>query len=404
MPLNRVVLRAGVLSAILASGGGTAEAQSTSPWVLVSDKTQIPVDPAAPTSPNLGATYLNAEFLIAQVYQKSNWCTGIVEKNRQAVLDVTVTGKIGSIAISDTRAILPIQLRTRPAVATFGWRGMVVERMPTTYQVLQLKMRVSKTADDGLQGLLNTLTDITKETPAITVSQSAQGIVSGVKAVADYLFNKNLLQQRLSSDLQFPSAGNSLPAGYYVTLASDDINGYSLYLDPGANSGKDLEWTGSQLMYKSKPITDVSYFVVHVTYQNLIFDKPLNSLAFAGIKPWASLFQVGRRKAEALANLADRDKLADEIRGVLSDGRTLIDAEPDLIQQERDDIFEAVRADAQAKLNARAVALTPASTPKPADVVLSPPADSEAAKVLEEANKKPLIFDTKTIDAVNSVQ
>jgi len=270
--------------------------------------------------------------------------------NRQAVLDFAVTGQVRNNPFSDTRTSQPIQLKDARTQADFGFRQIAVERFPTTYSNLQFSVRISKTAKDGLNDLLVTIADISKTSPTLTVSQQALGVVSAAKAIADYLFNKQLLEQKLKSTLQFPSSGASLKAGTYAVLAGDNVDEYRPYLSTPAG-GKGLEWTGAELKWSGKSIDQISYFVVRVSYEPQIFSDPMNALSFS--KPWVSLYQLARQKARRPTTYDEATKVAPEIRSHLADAQTLLDSDLDLVQKERDLIHSTIYTDVSKAINDR---------------------------------------------------
>jgi hypothetical protein len=228
-----------------------------------------------------------------------------------------------------------------------------VERLPTTYSGLTVTVHISKSAKDNIDEMLGAVADISNRTPSLAVSKSALGTVSAGKTLLDYLFSKQLLEPKLVSTLRFPSDGNSLPAGYYVAFAADTGNQYQKYVD-AAIAGQ-LTWDSVQLRSKGDPIRDVSYFLMSVSYSEKIFLGAAAALGFN--KPWAALYKEGRRKIDEITESSQANKIADEIRADLRNARRLLDADPDLIQAERDSIHATISSEATKALNTRIAAL-----------------------------------------------
>lgn len=342
----------------------TVHAQSTSNWVYIADK----VAPKL-SSPNLGDSYLTVQFVTARIYQKSGWWTNLIESDRKAVLDVTINGKVRDVNFAETRTSPPIDLVKNGKQNDLGWSSIAIQRFPTTYSNLQLRVRISKTSKDGLETLLATLTELSNKTPGLQVSQAAIGGTSTVKLLADLLFQKKLLEEKLTSTIQFPDSGDSLKAGTYVAFAADSSDEYEQYLGGTSSGSQGLTWSGSQLLWEGKIIPKLSYFIVKVSYDENVFDKPLSALSFP--KPWALLYKVARRKVGDIYSNDDEQRIIGEIRSHLSNARTLLDDDLDYTQTERDKIHTTLLTDTQNLLNKRLIQLVKAETDSNSPPVLS---------------------------------
>lgn len=352
-------------------------AQSSSNWVRISSG-----DPnIGSINPELGNSYLTVHFVTARIYQKSNWWTNLVETNRKAILDVTLTGKVKNVEFAETRTSPPIELVRNDKQNDIGWSSIVIQRFPTTYSNLQLRIRISKSSEDGLDSLLGVLTELSNKTPGLQVSQAAIGGTSAVKFLADHLFQKNLLQKKLTSTIEFPNSGDSLPAGTYVSFAADSVDEYEKYLNV-SSLGQGLTWTGSQLLWGGKEIPGLSYFVVKVAYDQRVFDKPVSALSFP--KPWALLYQVARRKVGEIYNIDDEKRIAGEMRAHLSNARTLLDDDLDYTQEERENIHATLLEDTQNLLDKRHSLMASKKNKPGGGVLLKVPEDIKATTILKE--------------------
>jgi len=351
--MKKIQLKIFVVTLFILLANTFVYAQATSNWILVSDS-ETPAHSPTPVTPTLGGSYVTVEFLGGEIYQRSNWWTNLVERNRVGVIDVKIAGRVNNRDYEDIRASPPIELRRNDSQATIGWRQIVVRRLPTVYQNLRMNVRFSKSSKDGLQDLLTTLTAISNQTPSLQVSQSAMGIVSGSKAVVDFLFNQRLLVNRLESTMDFPDSGLSLRPGTYVVLAADDNSGFNQYLTtPASGRGLSYNDTTSQLSWDGRPLSKVSFFVVRVKYDNQVFAQPLDSLSFSSTKPWASLYQIAQGKINTITAVDQSQRMGNEITNHLANGNSLLDNDPDYIQSEKNRIKDAVLADTQRKLNDR---------------------------------------------------
>jgi hypothetical protein len=379
---------------------GPVLGQSTSPWVRIADTT---IGDATVKAASPGATYMTVVLRSASVYQNSNWWTGFVEKNRQAVLTIDVDGVISGVHVQDTRTGKAIELHKNKSLVDLGYAGLVFEHLPTTFNSLSVTFSINKTANDGLQGLINTLADISKATPSISPSQSAMGIVSGAKSIADFLFTKNLLVQKVVSPSPFASSAVTAP-GRYLILAGDAATDYDNYLLPPSAGQKGLDWQNGVLMWNGSLISNLSYFVIDIGYAKVVFDSPENALSLATLKPWAALYQLARRQVDTVTTADGAPKIVDEIRSHLFDANTLLDADLDYIQSEKDSISTAVRSDIGKRLNDRLAALSqaaasgglplppppePGAKPQvaPPSVVLAVPDHKNSSAILKELQK-----------------
>jgi hypothetical protein len=330
----------------LVSLSSTAFAQSTSPWIRMQEGANAPPI-VGPREPQLGASYLIAEFWAARIYQNSNWWTNLVEGDRQGLLDISLEGRLANVAFKDARAAPPIAIRRNNTNLDISFRKTIAERLPTTYQQLTVTVHVSKAAKDSVNELLNTVAEISNVAPNVAVSKSALGAASAGKMLLDYLFQKQLLEPKLTSTLEFPADGASLPAGYYVAFAADQANQYGHYINAARRN--ELIWDGLQVSIKDTPADRVTYFVMRVSYADKIF--PNFSAALGMDKPWAALYKEARRKVDELGATADGQRITGEARAHLMNARRLLDVDPDLIQAERDRLHEQIRKSIEDGLN-----------------------------------------------------
>ena len=346
--------------------------QSTSSWIPIQGE---PLQTSSSIRPTKGSTYVSVLFRGASVYQQSNWWTSFVEKKRQAVLSISVDGNIRGIHVQDTRASSPIELRKNRTNVDFGYSDVpIFQKLPTTFDSISVTVAISKTAEDGLQSLMTGLADISKGTPGLKVSDQSFGVVSGVKMLADYLFNKQLLVPKINS----PSAISSdlRPAGLYVILAGDSQSDYDQYLtSPPGRQG--LRWENGRLTWNDQTVRGISYFVVEINYSQRVFADPLDALSYGTLRPWSALYQLTRREIYGINKTDDTKSVIDTIRSHLSAARTFLDSDPDYVQAERDAIDNAVRNKVQEELEARLAKLGPVHV-EPASQSTTPSQPSEA--------------------------
>jgi len=247
-------------------------AQSTSPWQKAGEATF-----GDTPNPTPGNAYMTVFVRAATVYQNSNWWTNFVERNRQSVLTVNLNGTIAGNPVSLTKTGTPVTLPRNNSMVDLGYSGIVVDHLPTTFSSMNFNLQINKTAQDGLQGLMNQVAHLSAaQPPVLSVSQQAIGIANLTKSIADFLFHANLLVQKMATQSPIPANGLLAP-GIYVCFAGDSRADYERYLTP-ATPG--LKWSGSQLTYNNDPVGNITYFVVEVGYQKHFFSQLTDSLSF----------------------------------------------------------------------------------------------------------------------------
>lgn len=377
MRLKRIIFSTCAAAIMLMSVSLRVRAQSTSPWIKITDDSPAALPAGALMNPSVGDAYITVQFVDAGVFQKSNWWTNLVEKNRVATANTALSGTINGRSIDDARASKPIELRKNNSLVGFGFAQFIIERFPTTYSKLELRVNIAKSSQDGLADLLSALGDISSGTPSLQVSQSAMGIVNGSKALADFLFKKDLIKAHAQSVMQFPASGNSLPAGLYVSLAGDSAADYAAI----TNNPQNLHWNGAALKWNGAGIESMklSYYVVRVRYDRRVFADPLASLSLSPSKPWAALYQIANGKVSLIVPGTDLQALRVEVIHHLINANTLLDADPDYIQVEKDEVKTAVLAKINGLLIER----------RPGAALFSVPADTLGRRILlEELQKK----------------
>lgn len=308
-------------------------AQSTSRWTRVGDASF-----GDTATPSPGAAYMTLYVRAATLYLNSNGWTNFIERNRQAVLTVNLSGTIAGIGVSQTRTGDPVELHRNHTMVDLGFSGIVVDHLPMTFSGLTFNLQINKTARDGLQDLITEVATLSSEQPPVlSISQQAMGITSFSKSLADFLFRKDLLVKEAEIQSPVPASGVLQP-GVYVCFAGDSEADYDRYLTP-ASPG--LQWSGSRLTYNGKPVQRVSYFVIEVGYNKRVYAHPLDALS-STTSPWVQLYLLAEREIPTINSAADAARVTNDIQSHLTDASALLYSDPDLINDEKDDIANAV--------------------------------------------------------------
>ena len=130
----------------------------------------------------------------ATVYQNSDWWTAFVERNRQAVLTANLSATINNVPVTQTVTGTAIALKNNKSLVDLGFSGVIVDSLPTTFSGMNVNLQINKTAQDGLQTLINQVSSLsTAQPPVLAISAQTMQITSFAKNVADFLFKANLL-------------------------------------------------------------------------------------------------------------------------------------------------------------------------------------------------------------------
>lgn len=342
---NRRNLLLVVLSLVFS---GTVLAQSTSRWTRIADASF-----GDTTTPSAGAAYMTLYLRAATVYQHSNWWTNFVQTSPQAVLTINLSGTIAGISVSQTKTGDPVELHTNHSMVDLGFSGIVVDHLPMTFSGLTFNLQINKTAKDGLQDLITEVATLSSEQPPVlSISQQAMGIASFSKSLADFLFRKNLLVREAEIQSPIPASGILQP-GVYVCFAGDSEADYDQYLAPGTPG---LQWSGSRLTYNGNPVQKVSYFVIEVGYNKRVYAQPLDVLSSITL-PWVQLYLLAEREVTKINTCAEADSVSSDILSHLTDASALLYNDPDLINDEKDDVYNSLYKKINAARHDRLVAI-----------------------------------------------
>jgi hypothetical protein len=126
----------------------SASAQSTTNWIPLN-----PIDTSL-SNGNLGASYVSIGVMKTPIYQDSNWWTKLVERNRSALVTVTLSGNVNGVQIADRRVSPAIAIQKNKALLDVGWAPVLVQNLPVNFSSLQVQTEVGKTAQDGVESLI----------------------------------------------------------------------------------------------------------------------------------------------------------------------------------------------------------------------------------------------------------
>jgi hypothetical protein len=332
---------------LLAFSTPVANAQSTSPWQRIGDASFGNATAATP-----GSGYLTVIVRAASIYQNSNWWTGWIENHRQGVVTANLTATIAGVPVAQTITGNPIELRKNNSMVDLGFAGAVVDHLPNTFAGMNMTLQINKTSQDGLQGLLTQVSQLSTGTPPVlALSPETMALTSLGKSFADFLFKANLLVKKASTQNAFPGGG-LLPPGIYVSFAGDTSSDYNPYLIDWQN----LRWSGAVLTYKRQTVDRVGFFVIEVAYQNNYFADPQDVLSSTTV-PWVQLYEVAEGEIPSINNTAQAVTVLNDVQSHLSAARTLLIKDPTLVKKEKDAIHTSEAGKINTLYQERLVAL-----------------------------------------------
>jgi hypothetical protein len=309
-----------------------ASAASTSSWIKLGGDSNVEA-----TQGKLGASYVSINFVAASVYQNSDWWTNIVETNRSALATASVAGLFsGGKTLSDRRVSPPMEMKKNKSNLDFGWSQSLVHDLPVDFQSLSIDVGIAKTSEDGLSSLISAANDLSKTVPTLSVPTATTATVSAVKLLADFIFDKKLVEEKLHSSQPLTApAGGALEPGFYAVLGGTTKEEYLKYLGKSA-SGPGLVWNGYVLKYDNEPVLGVTFFIVQVAYKDNLYDPvTLPDAALTSDRNWAKLYRNAITQVNQLADLSKFNESLRNIAQIKADAEQLLNDDPAFVQTER---------------------------------------------------------------------
>ena len=327
------------------------------------------------TAPALGEGYMTVTVRAATAYQRSNFWTNLIERNRQAVLTGNLSASIANVPVSQTVTGKAITLQRNNSMVDLGYSGVLVDHLPTTFSGMNVNLQINKTAQDGLQALINQVSALsTSQPPVLTISPATLQITSLAKSVADFLFNAKLLVNLAQTQNPFPSSG-ALDPGIYVCFAADQASDYGQYL----SRPDQLRWNGAQLSFSGQPVSGITFFIIEVDYQSRFFTHPLDALSFGASKPWVTLYLTAENEIPGINTAAQASAAQNDIQSHLSDARTLLFQDYAFINDERDEIAQAVYVKLNTEFQQRLKDIGVSLNSPPSNTTTTQPANAQVA-------------------------
>jgi hypothetical protein len=322
---------------------------SSSYSVYASSTNLIPIKsdfvPDANVNYSLDNSYINITLVSTRVSPKFSLYDKIKHKGTKTVISYEFLTDTG---ISDSKISAPLAIPKKNKPVDLAWEKAVVVNLPASYSSASLITKVSTTAKDGLEELINAAAELSLKTPEVTISKGALSLVSAGKALADYVFNNKLIKSIINADLLIPES-----SGMHVSFSADSSTDYDKYTK---NIDK-LKWSDGALRYDGNEITDVSYFIVKVEYFSRLYPvRDLRVLTRNQANTWAEFYSKVNKEIKG-ASLTTIDKVRKDINELFTVAFNFIDKDLKLVYNEREDIHNALENLLNNKLLEREVML-----------------------------------------------
>jgi hypothetical protein len=339
-----------------------------------------------------GGSYVSFKLSYINIYQKQNWYSALMLKDRNVVARATITGTVGGKQYNVTAISQTYPYNKKEGRQSFPFPQLSAIKLPATFPQLDISVEITATGKDASLALTNELNGIARNAqmngvPGLTVGDA----VSTVKTITDTLFNLQLLQQPAVLSLSIATSGpQSFPTGPILAISCDDAT------QVGGIDFNKFSWDGRRLLYEvdgqSEPaenqpqLKEMSFFVFEITYDAVHFDDPNNAMAYYSYRPWERLIELASEGISSARDIIDLNNTIDSGRQNLAAAYKLIlEDEDELILSEKRAIINAAKDRLQNEYNNRYGLLS--------SVVQSPQVHSKPNPLQDDAPKKVILFD-----------
>lgn len=319
-------------------------AESSTPWIFIDSEKRSETQSLS----GVGTQYLTLQIKHTRINHRVNWWNQFIGKNKKAVVSFELNVNSPNGSLKDRRTSPPIEILERNKPIDLGWKKVMVNMLPTTFKSIEMNVNVGVTAEDGMENLLIASSEISSKIPGLTMSQAALGGISAAKMVADFIFDKKLVVNQITSSQEIISSVDSgIKEGFYTVLSADTADLYSKYTE----KKELLSWDGSILNFNGKPIEDVSYYIVEIEYTDEIFKDKFNG-PLSIRKPWRDLYALAIQEVEKLEK-ETWDDGRNEIKRQVQNAHAILDADFDLIHSEKEGIHNTIREEIISQMKMR---------------------------------------------------
>jgi len=258
----------------------------------------------------------------------------IVDSDKHVFATVTLNADYKQNKTSIVKVSNPYSLNNMENNVDIATEWQLLDRIPWYLKNAELQIKLGYEAESSIDSVISSVNSIVSASPVFTLSTAAHFGMATASGFDKLLFQQDRTVTLLNSIRQFPLQSNKLCEGYYVVFSAEN-NTYRKY-------DKNVIWDVNNLKYGNQPIDDASYAVINVR----ITDHYYNSTEDAfndDNREWSKKYNEVHSKMVDLATVTDSNKLNDiesDIRNRLSEARTLLESDSDLMQKEKEDIHK----------------------------------------------------------------
>ena len=285
-----------------------------------------------------GQNYVSIGVNKLTVNKNDPFLVTIFNKDRYAFGVANLKADYQSLPISVSRVGKPVRIMGEDSSIDMGVEWVMLDRIPWVLKNASFQIKLGYSADSSTDSMIEAFSGITSAIPDYTISTSLATGFAVASTIDKLLFGSDRATDLLNAQKDIPLLGDSLCEGYYALFSAENKNTYKKYSEDG------LVWTGKDLEYNDKPINDVSYAVISVRVSDRYYDSVRSSVN-DHTRSWASKYKsvqtsffdfIWVTKKEKLDNLTEK------VRTDLLEARTLLNSDPNLIQQEIEEIHQYV--------------------------------------------------------------
>ena len=290
-----------------------------------------------------GMSYVTIASAKQTVNKNDNLLKRIFNTNRRVFATHTLTTKYQSVDYSISKVSTPFSLNGANSSVDISAMWVLANQIPWVVQNTSLKIKLGYSADSTMDALADAFSSVTSAMPSFSLSAGASAGMAVTNSIDKLLFNSGRSVNLLNASLELPLLGDPLCEGYYAAFASDNKPSYEKY------NSSTVIWSGTDLKYKGLPISDVSYTVIRVRVHDKYFPIPM--AAFSDIaRPWTKPYKSVLSELNDLTYITDSALVKEKENFIVSqlvEGRTLLNADRDVIPSEQQEIHDFVNVQAR---------------------------------------------------------
>jgi hypothetical protein len=279
----------------------------------------------------------------------------IFNKDRHAFVTASLNAKYNLQPLSISKVGHPILIKDRDSSVDMGVEWAMLENIPWLLKDASFNIKLGYSSDSVVKPLVEAFSGITSSIPDYTISTSLATGFAITNAVDTLLFGPGRALDLLRAQRDLPLLGSQLCEGFYAIFAAVNNEIYEKYY-----SG-DVVWTGNDLEYQGLPINDVCYVVVSVKVSDRYYAAASDAVDDHS-RLWSSKYRDILTGLFQFSYVSTKDKIEEITKGIvkdLLDASILLNADINLIQNEKNEIHSYVNSEFQAKLDLAHIRITP---------------------------------------------